>query len=149
MVCLKLDRGWFMDDKKPTLPRHLFCHCFTEDIPFSRVLNEATSECVITKIDPYLFDPKGSYGHGKGKLFESWGYSVADAQWLQNELKTQGLDKYINGQYQLGLLNEQGQRIRIRVEIPRKDRAETVSFETGWLVEPMGHIRLVTPYADK
>lgn len=125
------------------------CHCILKPLPFSRVLNEASAECAITKIDPYLFDPKGVYKHKKEKMFESWGYSIADAEWLRNEFITQGLEKYINGQYQLGLLNEQGQRINIRVEIPRKDREGTVSFVTGWLVEPNGHIRLVTPYGDK
>ena len=138
-----------MKENKPQIPQHLFCHCVTVDIPFSRVLSEATSECAISKIDPYLFDPKEFYKHGKEKLFKSWGYSIVDAEWLQNEFVTQGLDKYINGQYELGVLNGQGQRISIRVEIPRKDQGGTVSFITGWLIEPNGHIRLTTPYGGK
>lgn len=48
----------------------------------------------------------------------------------------------------LGQLNYQGQRINIRVEIPRKDKAGTASFVTGWMGEPNGYIRLVTPYGD-
>ena len=49
----------------------------------------------------------------------------------------------------LGKLNQDGQRISIRVEIPRKDKSETVSFVTGWMVYPNGHIQLTTPYGGK
>ena len=81
-----------------------------------------------SKIDPYLFDPKGEYDHRKGKLFESWGYSVADAEWLQKEFEKQALEKYVGGEYTLGKLDKQGQRVSIRVEIPRRDQAGKVSF---------------------
>ena len=64
-------------------------------------------------------------------------------------LVEQGLEKYRTGEYALGFLNEQGQRISIRVEIPRKDREGTVSFITGWMVYPNGEIRLNTPYGGK
>ena len=82
-------------------------------------------------------------------MFNSWGYTVADAKWLQNEVKKQALEKYINGEYQLGLLNKYGQRISIRVEIPNKTKGEFVSFITGWTVYPNGHISLNTPYGGK
>ena len=39
-----------------------------------------------------------------------------------------------------------GQRISIRVEIPRKNKNEMVSFITGWMVRPNGLIHLNTPY---
>lgn len=131
------------------LPQHPHCHCTVEPIPFSRVLNEAQSECRLSKFDPYLFDPEGTYKHEKGEMFESWGYSIADSEWLREEFERQGLEKYIAGQYSLGKLDEDGQRINIRVEIPRKDKEGTVSFITGWMVYQNGIIKLVTPYGGK
>ena len=68
---------------------------------------------------------------------------------VTNEVKKQALEKYINGEYQLGLLNKYGQRISIRVEIPNKTKGEFVSFITGWTVYPNGHISLNTPYGGK
>lgn len=148
-ICLKLDRCWFVEENRPILSQHPRCHCTSVPLLFSRVLKEATSGCMLSKIDPYLFDPKGEYKHQKGKMFESWGYSVADAGWLQKEFEKQALEKYVAGEYTLGKLDKQGQRVSIRVEIPRKDRAGKVSFITGWMVEPDGHIRLNTPYGGK
>lgn len=68
---------------------------------------------------------------------------------MKEEMEKQGLKKYIAGEYTLGKLNERGQRISIRVEIPRKDKGETVSFITGWMVYPNGYIQLTTPYGGK
>ena len=44
-----------------------------------------------------------------GKMFESWGYTVADSAWLQKELEEQALYKYISGVYTLGKLDKNGQ----------------------------------------
>ena len=71
------------------------------------------------------------------------------SKWLQQELERQCLEKYISGEYELGKLNEEGQRISIRVEIPHKNSSGNVSFMTGWMVHPDGHIRLTTPYGGK
>ena len=51
--------------------------------------------------------------------------------------------------YTLGKLNWNGQRIRIRVIIPRRDGTGEVSFITGWMVEPGGKLRMTTPYGGK
>ena len=68
---------------------------------------------------------------------------------MQKEIEKQGLEKYINGDYELGKLNERGQRLSITVEIPRKDKEGKVTFVTGWMIYPDGHIRLTTPYGGK
>ena len=145
-TCLRLDNCWFTDENKPKLPQHLFCHCTDRPIAFSRVLNEAQAVSAYEKFDPYLFNTNGGYSHGKEKMFVTWGYSVKDAPWLQKELERQALEKYRMGQYHLGKLNEEGQRISIRVQIPRKNSDQTVSFITGWMVHPNGKIRMATPY---
>lgn len=147
--CLKLDKCWFAKELTPKWPHHFFCHCILVDIPYVNVMYNASAECPYSKFDPYLFNTEGKYTHTKEKLFNSWGYTVDDAKWLQNEIQKQGLEKYISGDYVLGQLNYQGQRINIRIELPRKDRSGIVSFITGWMVEPNGRIRLVTPYGDK
>lgn len=69
--------------------------------------------------------------------------------WLQKELERQALEKYLTGDYTLGKLDRYGQRISIRVTIPRKKGIGDVSFITGWMAEPNGKLRLTTPYGGK
>ncbi len=147
--CLKLDGCWFLEGKAPKRPQHSFCHCIFEDIPYNEVWDNASSDSAYTKFDPYLFNRDGRYPHNKEKLFNSWGYTIDDSKWLQSEIKKQGLEKYIDGDYELGLLNCYGQRINIRVEIPRKNQSGTVNFITGWMVKPNGLIQLNTPFGEK
>lgn len=147
--CLKLDNCWFSKSKSPEHPHHPFCHCLLESLPYEEVTNKAVAKSDYSKFDPYLFNPDGKYPHSKEKLFESWGYTITDAKWLQEEIEKQGLDKYIKGKYELGKLNDKGQRISIRIEIPRKNKSENVNFVTGWMVYPNGHIQLTTPYGGK
>ena len=45
-------------------------------------------------------------------------------------------------------LDESGQRINIRVAIPRNDTGEIVTFGTGWMARPDGHLQMATPYGD-
>ena len=97
----------------------------------------------------YLFNTTGLYTHTKEKLFAQWGYTVDDARWLQAEMERQAREKYLFGEYTLGELNDNGQRISIRISIPRRDTSEIVSFVTGWMVYPDGRIQLTTPYGGK
>lgn len=145
---LRLEGCWFQK-KAPPCPHHPYCRCALDPIPYAVVLMNATSYSDYSKFDPYLFDPENTYRHGKNRVFESWGYSVSDSIWLKNEIERQALEKYVKGDYTLGVLDQYGQRIGIRTEIPRKDGAEDVSFLTGWTVYPNGQIRLNTPYGGK
>ncbi len=70
-TCLKLDRCWFVEENRPILPQHPRCHCTSVPLPFSRVLKEATSGCMLSKIDPYLFDPKGNINIRKEKCLKA------------------------------------------------------------------------------
>lgn len=85
----------------------------------------------------------------KEKLFKEWGYTIDDARWLQAEIERQARERYVSGQYELGKLNMFGQRINIRVTIPKKDGFGDVSFVTGWMVKSNGQIKLNTPYGGK
>ena len=148
-TCLMLDKCWFLEDNKPKLPQHFLCHCITKPLNYTYVANLATANSDYSKFDPYLFNRGMAYSHNKQKLFESWGYTIDDADWLKKTIEEQCLEKYVNGDYTLGVLNKYGQRISIRVEIPRKDKEGLVSFITGWKVCPNGHIQLTTPYGGK
>ena len=148
-TCLMLDGCWFMEGKAPPCPYHPYCHCTLEPVPYAVVLINAASYSDYSKFDPYLFDPGNYYKHGKNKVFTSWGYTIADAKWLKAEIERQAQEKYVIGDYTLGVLDRYGQRISIRIELPRKDRSEEVSFLAGWTVCPNGQIRLNTPYGGK
>jgi len=91
----------------------------------------------------------GLYFHGKEKLFLEWGYTADDAKWLQDEIERQARLSYISGNYRLGKLDIFGQRISIAIEIPRKEGIGTVTFVSGWMVEPGGKLKLNTPYGGK
>lgn len=148
-TCLKLNECWFEKNKTPKWPHHLFCHCLLKDISYNDVLTNCSSASAYSKFDPYLFNTQQNYSHNKEKLFKQWGYTVSDAKWLQKEIEKQGLEKYVSGKYSLNKLSRNGQQINIRIEIPRKNKSETVSFITGWMVFPNGHIQLITPYGGK
>lgn len=147
--CMALDGCWFLKSKAPTWPHHPFCHCTLDPIDYTLVLLTASVHSDYSKFDPYLFDPENFYKHGKNQVFESWGYTIADAQWLKTEIETQALNKYVSGDYKLGTLNVYGQRLSIRIEIPRKDGSGMVSFITGWTVRSSGQLTLNTPLGGK
>ena len=111
--CLRLHECWFEKEKTPMWPHHPFCHCLLQEIPYGDVLTKSSANSAYSKFDPYLFNVKGNYSHTKEKLFREWGYTVEDAKWLQQEIEMQGLKKYTSGDYELGKLNDKGQRISI------------------------------------
>ena len=147
--CLKLHNCWFEKENTPKWPHHTYCHCILEDMPYVNVMFSSSAESAYSKYDPYLFDTKGEYGHGKDKMFTSWGYSVNDSVYLKNEIEKQALEKYINGDYQLGVLNKYVQHINILIEIPELTNGKIVSFITGWTIHSNGQITLNTPYGGK
>ena len=109
-------------------------------------MTNATVDSKYSKYDVYLFNTLGTYNNHKADLFRLWGYNVDDVPWMKKEWERQAFEKYIAGDYKLNLLDEWGQRINIRIEIPRKDTGEIVSFMSGWLVMPNGKLQLATPY---
>ena len=147
--CLRLDDCWFQKEKAPLCPHHPYCHCTLDPIPYTIVVSNAAAHSAYSKFDPYLFNTRGEHPHGKDKLFHEWGYTVVVAFWLQKEIERQAREKYVSGNYELGRLNFAGQRISIRIEIPRRNGDGTVSFISGWMVESTGEIRLTTPYGGE
>lgn len=147
--CLKLDGCYFLRSNAPSCPHHQKCHCELKEIDYSVVMRNAAATSNYKKFIPYLFNTNGWYNHGKEKLFEQWGYTAEDAKWLQTEMEKQALEKYLLGDYSLGRLDIFGQRINITIEIPKKDGSGIATFISGWMVEPSGKLKLITPYGGK
>jgi hypothetical protein len=82
-------------------------------------------------------------------LFESWGYSIIDSEELKNVIEKQARLSYSVGEYDLGKLNEYGQRINVVIELKRKNKEGSITFRSGWMVYPNGRIVLTTPYVAK
>ena len=144
--CLKLDGCFFAEVEHPPCPHHPYCHCTLEAIDYAIVLANVTVDSKYSKFDVYLFNTLGEYNNYKADLFRMWGYDVEDIPWMKAEWERQAREKYLAGDYKLNLLDEWGQRINIRIEIPRKDTGEIVSFMSGWMVYPNGRLQLATPY---
>ena len=97
-ICLNLNSCCFVVDKCPEQPLHPNCHCYTVNVQAIT----AQAQCSIEKFTEYIFVE----GNSKKKLFESWGYSIMDSQYLQQEFVNQAKLAYSVGDYELGLLNE-------------------------------------------
>ena len=123
---------------------HPNCHCFIIDIAKPKI----TVECPERKFKEYIFAAKGKE-NGKMQMFKDWGYDITDSIDLVEELERQAKEKYSNGDFILGLLNEYGQRISIQTELERKDGKGKVSFFSGWMVYPDGNIQNATPYGGE
>ena len=140
-MCLNLNGCCFVVGKCPEQPLHPNCHCYTIDIQSIT----AQAECLIEKFTEYIFVE----GNSKKQLFESWGYSIMDSGYLQQEFIKQAKLAYSVGEYELGKLDKYGQRINIVIKLKRKNTSEYVSFVSGWMVYPNGKIILNTPYGGK
>lgn len=142
-MCLNLNGCCFVVDKCPPKPLHPNCHCYTINIPSIT----ATAECPIEKFTKYVFVL--SLTDDKKQLFELWGYDIMDSDYLQQEFIKQAKLAYSVGNYELGLLNEYGQRISIEITLKKKNKDEYATFVSGWMVYPNGRIVLTTPYGGK
>ena len=142
-TCKNLNGFYFAAGKYPEIPLHPKCHCYTVNIPQP----ELKTECPIEKFTKYVFVP--SLISDKKQLFELLGYDIMDSEYLQQEFITQARLAYLVGDYELGLLNEYGQRINVVITLKRKDKNEHVTFRSGWMVYPNGKIILTTPFGRK
>ncbi|MBR4800742.1 MAG: hypothetical protein IK048_03650 [Clostridia bacterium] len=142
-TCLNLNGCCFPRNNMPEYPLHPNCHCTVE--PVNNI--NFVAECSLAKFSKYIFvyqivdDKKG--------LFESWGYQYCDSEWLKNEYEKQAKEKYALDNFTLESLSTYGQKICIEITLPRKDKLESVTFKSIWMVYPDGEILLVTPYGGK
>lgn len=76
------------------------------------------------------------------------GFTVEDSEYLKSELETQAKQKYLNGNYVLGNLNEHGQRITIEIKLKSPIKNDII-LKTGWMIRPLGYITCNTPLGDR
>ena len=138
-LCVALNRTIFKKNNKPEY-FHPHCKCEWKQIE----LREVTLDFPIEKITQYLL-----VHPSKSKLMNSWGYTMEDAQEIYNTIAENAKNQYLNGEYTLGRLNENGQRIEIKCILNgKKDKSgQTYRFITGWMVYPNGMLHNNTPYA--
>ena len=72
-----------------------------------------------------------------------------DAEYMQKEFERQALIAYSTGTYELGLLNEFGQRIYVNIKLKKRTNNAEITCLSVWMVYPDGRIVLVTPYGDR
>ncbi|MGN0781787.1 MAG: DUF6883 domain-containing protein [Christensenellales bacterium] len=137
--CLNMNDCFFPKNNMPDYPLHYGCHCRIE--PVTNITFNA--ECSIEKFQNYIFDSVKN--NGKKALFEKYGYSIKDSQWLQEELCRQAQEKYAKGDFVLNKLDDYGQRINIEITLPNKNGNGSIVFMSGWMVCPNGTITNATP----
>jgi filamentous hemagglutinin len=102
-----------------------------------------TASADVAKFSDYAFVTD------KAPVFESYGYTAEDSQELADLYERQAAEKYASGDYTQGKLDQYGQRITIQIDLPGQGAAagRSTILNTGWIVEPGGSIRLITPFA--
>jgi filamentous hemagglutinin len=101
---------------------------------------------------PVTADPAkfGNYAFEspKAAIFESYGYSAADSEELASAFEEQAAEKIEAGEFTVGTSDQYGQRITVDVKLEGQGDAEGRStvIKTGWIIEPDGSVRLVTPF---
>ena len=106
-----------------------------------------TAICPIEKFKEYIFSDKEKYvSNGKIQLFRDLGFTKEDSEYLKMEFDVQAKNKYLSGDYEIGRLDEYGQRINITITVNSATR-ENINLVTGWMIHPLGKITCNTPLA--
>ena len=120
---------------------HPNCDCKLFNI--QNPAKQVSSVCDINKFINYVFSEKYA-SNGKIKLFKELGFNIEDSEYLKQEFDRQARECYLNGNYELGRLNEHGQRINITIKLQSKIR-NNIELVTGWMIRPLGKITCNTP----
>ena len=143
--CTVLSGCYFVRSKLPKTEGggllHPKCDCRLNGIVKPSGKIEAV--CPIKKFTEYIFSEKYAY-NGKMELFKALGFKKEDSEYLKREFDRQAKQKYLNGEYELGRLNEHGQRISITITVDSRTR-KGIKLITGWMVHPLGKIICTTP----
>ncbi len=142
-ICTVLSGDYFPSINIPKYPQHPYCDCKLFSIVKPNL--QAFAKCALQKFEGYIF--KSDKSKGKTVLFESWGYTIEDSEYLKSEFERQAKQKYLSGEYSLQFLDEHGQRLTIVIELKTKNK--NVKIKTGWMVHPLGVITCATPYSGE
>ncbi len=142
--CDKLDRCYFIVKHMPAFPQHVNCRCRLEKIakPIPNVTAKPYAD--IRKFTEYVFREKGN--RGKKELFENWGYTVEDSEYLKELFLSQAIEKYCNGEYEYKGMGGYYPRIETVIELKTKNQKE-LQIKTGWSLLPKGEIKMSTPFS--
>ncbi len=147
--CTALSGCYFVVSKLPKKKTegngllHPYCDCNLKSVFNPNI----EAYCSVQKFSGYVFSEKYAK-NGKKKLFESFGYTIDDSEWLKEEYERQARNKYLNGDYIIRGLNPQyGQDINIIIELSTSN-GRNVQLISGWKVHPLGLITCNTPLAD-
>ncbi len=138
VLCVALNDIVFKNNNKPEY-YHPNCKCKIKEDP----LKEIKLDFPLKKITEYLF-----VDINKKAIMESMGYYPEDAEYVYNLMAQNAKDKFSQGDYILGLLNEHGQRVNIILEIEGKglSKEKIYKFKTGWTAYPYGKLHNNTPF---
>ena len=128
----------------PKYPQHRNCQCRLEKIAKPIPYITANATCDIRKFTEYVFSDK--YDDGKKELFERWGYTIEDSEYLQQLYISQAIQKYCDGDYIFKGAGKQYGRIEIVIDLTTKDGG-ILKIKTGWSLYPKGEIKLSTPFS--
>ena len=121
---------------------HSYCDCKLNGIKEPN--GKITAICPIEKFTEYIFSEK-HVNNGKLQLFRDYfGFSKEDSEYLKMEFDVQAKQKYLNGDYEIGKLDEYGQRITIMITVDSATK-KSINLVTGWMVYPLGKIICTTP----
>ncbi len=124
---------------------HPHCDCKLNGI--AKPNEKITAVCPIEKFTGYIFSEKYA-DNGKLELFRDYfGFTKEDSEYLKMEFDVQAKQKYLNGDYEIGKLDEHGQRISITITV-ESAKKKNIKLITGWMVHPLGKIVCTTPLGD-
>ncbi len=138
--CLNLHECCFVQSNSSKPPLHNNCHCFLVFVECPYI----TVYISDSKMSEYAFDPNNK--NGKMKLFEKYGYDIADKDYLISEFTKQAQAAYKSGNYVLYKQNEYGQQINVTTNLLDKNTGKYIAIVVGWMVFPNGKIQLTTPF---
>lgn len=142
--CDKLNGCRFIVREMPDYPLHPNCQCQLVKVeqPIPNVTAKAI--CDIQKFRGYIFSAK--YRDGKQEIFESWGYTIEDGEYLQRVYCEQAMRKYCKGEYSYAGVNDYHAKISIVITLTNLNGIEQ-QITTIWKMDKEGKIELVTPYS--
>ena len=142
--CDKFNGCYFIVKQMPKYPQHPNCQCRLEKITKPIPYITANTTCDIRKFTKYVFDEEKS--KGKKELFESWGYTIEDSEYLQQLYISQAIKKYCDGEYQYAGLNDYAAKISITITLINQEGVQQY-VNTIWKLKGKGEIELITPYS--
>ena len=142
--CDKFNGCYFIVKQMPKYPQHLRCQCRLEKIAKPIPYITANATCDIRKFMGYIFDE--GKNKGKKELFESWGYTIEDSEYLQQLYISQAIKKYCDGEYQYAGVNDYAAKISITITLINQEGVQQY-VNTIWKLKGKGEIELITPYS--